>query len=82
MTSADFCVFNNTLQYWLLLSERITQTAPGTTRFLAAAHSFTQDNPHLIDNLMTDALTISSQQDKKVIDVEIIRAAVDNQGLY
>lgn len=49
---------------------------------LAAAHSFTQDNPHLIDNLMTDALTISSQQDKKVIDVEIIRAAVDNQGLY
>ena len=38
--------------------------------------------PHLIDNLMTDALTLGSQQDKKVIDAEIIRAAVDNQGLY
>ena len=25
---------------------------------------------------------IGSQQDKKVIDAEIIRAAVDNQGLY
>ena len=49
---------------------------------LAAAHSFTQGNPRLIDNPMTDALTIGSQQDKKVIDAEIIRAAVDNQGLY
>ena len=49
---------------------------------LAAAHSFTQGNPRLIDNLMTDALTIGSQQEKKVIDAEIIRAAVDNQGLY
>lgn len=48
----------------------------------AAAHSFTQGNPHLIDNLMTDALTIGAQQDKKVIDAEVIRAAVDNQGLY
>ena len=49
---------------------------------LAAAHSFTQGNPRLIDNLMTDALTIDFQQDRKVIDAEIIRAAVDNQGLY
>ena len=40
------------------------------------------ENPRLIDNLMTDALTIGSQQDRKVIDAEIIRAAVDNQGLY
>ena len=46
---------------------------------LAAAHSFSQGNPHLIDNLMTDALTIGSQQDKKIIDAEVIRAAVDNQ---
>lgn len=45
---------------------------------LAAAHSFTQGNPRLIDNLMTDALTIGSQQDKKVIDTDVIRAAVDN----
>ena len=47
---------------------------------LAAAHSFTQGNPRFIDDLMTDALTIGSQQDTKVIDAEIIRAAVDNQG--
>ena len=33
MTSADFCVFSNTLRCWLLLSERITQTSLGTTRF-------------------------------------------------
>jgi type II secretory pathway predicted ATPase ExeA len=49
---------------------------------LAAAHSFTQGNPRLIDNLMTDALTIGSQQGKKVIDAEVIQAAVENQGLY
>lgn len=49
---------------------------------LAAAHSFTQGNPRLIDNLMTDALTIGSQQERKVIDAETIRAAVENQGHY
>lgn len=43
---------------------------------LAAVHSFTQENPRLIDNLMTDTLTIGSQQDRKVIDAGIIRAAV------
>lgn len=40
---------------------------------LAAAHSFTQGNPRLIDNLMTDTLTIGSQQERKVIDAETIR---------
>lgn len=49
---------------------------------LASVHSSTQGNPRLIDNLMTDALAIGSQQDKRVIDAETIRAAVDNQGLY
>ena len=49
---------------------------------LAAAHSFTQGNPRLIDNLMTDALTIGSQQGRKAIDADTIRAAVENQGLY
>ena len=49
---------------------------------LASVHSSTQGKPRLIDNLMTDALAIGSQQDKRVIDAEIIRAAVDNQGLY
>ena len=38
--------------------------------------------PLYIDNLMIDALTIGSQQHKKIIDAETIRAAVDNQGLY
>lgn len=49
---------------------------------LAAAHSYTQGNPRLIDNLMTDALTIGTQTDKRVIDAEVIRNAVENQGLY
>ncbi len=49
---------------------------------LAAVHSSTQGNPRLIDNLMTDALAIGSQQYKRVIDAETIRAAIDNQGLY
>jgi hypothetical protein len=31
---------------------------------------------------MTDALTIGSQQERKVIDAETIQAAVENQGLY
>ena len=52
------------------------------TAALSAIHSFTQGNPRLIDNLMTDALTLGAQQNKTVIDAEIIRAAVDNQGLY
>ena len=50
-------------------------------QFLFIRITFSQ-KIRLIDNLMTDALTIGSQQDKKVIDAEIIRAAVDNQGLY
>lgn len=31
---------------------------------------------------MTDALTIGYQRDKKIIDAEVIRATVDNLGLY
>lgn len=49
---------------------------------LAAVHSCTQGNPRLIDNLMTDALTIGSQHDKKVIDADLIHDAVEHQGLY
>lgn len=52
------------------------------TAALAAVHSFTQGNPRLIDNLMTDALTIGSQHDRKVVDAETLRTAVDNLGLY
>lgn len=49
---------------------------------LSAVHSYTQGNPRLIDNLMTDALTIGSQREKKVIDADVIHDAVENQGLY
>jgi len=49
---------------------------------LSVAHSYTQGNPRLIDNLMTDALTIGSQTEKKVIDADVICNAVENQGLY
>ena len=34
---------------------------------LASVHSSTQGNPRLSDNLMTDALAIGSQQDKRVM---------------
>ena len=49
---------------------------------LSVAHSYTQGNPRLIDNLMTDALTIGSQTEKKVIDADVIRNVVENQGLF
>ena len=49
---------------------------------LAAVHGYAQGNPRLIDNLMTDALAIGSQLERKVIDAETIHAAVENQGLY
>ncbi len=47
---------------------------------LAAIHGYSHGNPRLIDNLMTDALTIGAQQERKVIDDEIILAAVNNQN--
>ena len=51
------------------------------TAALSAAHSYTQGNPRLIDNLMTDAITIGSQRKSKVIDADIIHDAVENQVL-
>ena len=48
---------------------------------LRAVASHTHGNPRLIDNLMSDALVIGSQQDKKSIDTDIILAAVNNQNL-
>lgn len=41
---------------------------------LAAAHSYTQGNLRLIDNLMTNALTIGAQHDKKVIKFSLFLA--------
>jgi len=49
---------------------------------LSAAQGYAQGNPRLIDNLMTDALTIGAQLEKKTIDADVIMAAVENQGLY
>ena len=48
---------------------------------LTAIHGYSQGNPRLIDNLMTDALAFGSQAGKKTIDTDIILAAVDNQNL-
>jgi general secretion pathway protein A len=48
---------------------------------LASIHGYSQGNPRLIDNLMTDALAFGSQAGKQTIDSDIILAAVDNQNL-
>ena len=48
---------------------------------LSAIHSHSQGNPRLVDNLMTDALALGAQMDKKSIDAEVILAAVNNQNL-
>lgn len=48
---------------------------------LSAVHSHSSGNPRLIDNLMTDALTLGSQMDKKTIDADVILAAVAGQNL-
>lgn len=48
---------------------------------LAAVHSHCQGNPRLADNLMTDALALGAQMDKKVVTPEVILAAVGNQNL-
>ena len=57
--------------------------APGIieTAALAAVHSHSQGNPRLVDNLMTDALALGAQMDKKSITPEVILAAVGNQNL-
>lgn len=48
---------------------------------LNAVAGHTHGNPRLIDNIMTDALTIGAQQEKKCIDTDVILAAVNNQNL-
>lgn len=45
-----------------------------------AVHGFSQGNPRLIDNVMSDALTIGSQLGKSVVDTDIILSAVENQS--
>lgn len=48
---------------------------------LSAIHGFAQGNPRLIDNIMSDAITIGEQRNQNVIDEETILAAVNNQNL-
>lgn len=48
---------------------------------LASIHGFAQGNPRIIDNIMSDAITIGTQQEKQTIDAETILAAVENQEL-
>jgi len=48
---------------------------------LASVHGYAGGNPRIIDNIMSDAITIGSQQNRKTIDTETILAAVNNQHL-
>ena len=48
---------------------------------LSAIHGYAQGNPRLIDNIMSDALTIGEQRRQNVIDEETILGAVNNQNL-
>lgn len=48
---------------------------------VSAIHSYSQGNPRLIDNVMTDAMTFGCQMDRKVIDADVILAAINNQAL-
>ena len=48
---------------------------------LSAVAGHSHGSPRLIDNIMTDAIVIGAQTDKKCIDSEVILAAVNNQNL-
>jgi len=48
---------------------------------LASIQGYAGGNPRIIDNIMSDAIMIGSQQDRKTIDTETILAAVNNQSL-
>jgi len=45
-----------------------------------AVHGFTNGNPRIIDNVMSDALVIGGQRGNKVIDTDVILAAVECQS--
>lgn len=48
---------------------------------LSAIAGHSHGNPRTIDNIMSDAIVIGAQQNKKCIDTETILAAVGNQNL-
>lgn len=47
---------------------------------LSALNGMSQNNPRVIDNIMSDALTIAMQSEKHVIDADVILAAVNHQS--
>ena len=51
------------------------------TAALSAIHANSQGNPRLIDNLMSDALILGAQKDRKVIDADIIMSVVNARNL-
>jgi len=46
-----------------------------------AIHGFSRGNPRLIDNVMSDMLTIGAQLGKNTIDTDVVLAAVEGQSL-
>ena len=48
---------------------------------LSAVTSYSQGNARLIDNVMTTALTLGAQNNKAVIDADVILSAVNEQAL-
>lgn len=52
-----------------------------STAALSAVHSYSQGNPRVIDNLMTNALTLGAQMEKSEIDADVILASVNASSL-
>ena len=48
---------------------------------LNAIHGHSHGTPRIIDNIMEDAIRIGAQNDKQVIDSDVILAAVENRNL-
>ena len=48
---------------------------------ITALAGYSQGNPRLIDNVMTNALLLGSQLQKNTIDADVIMAAVNEQAL-
>ena len=52
-----------------------------TEAAMASVNSLSQGKPRIIDNIMTDALTIGAQMDRSVNDPDVILFAVNNHDL-
>jgi len=48
---------------------------------VSSVHSHSQGNPRVIDNLMTNALTLGAQMEKPEIDAEVILASINAYSL-